>query len=247
MIVIDRVHWGPVRFTSRGYRRIQIAVWCTLLIGPAFILAGLHDHSRALIWIGAILLPPSGWLIFQSRRFFAYMIPVKKLEEAKRKVLSNYPHGFFSYECGRKQKLNCFPSRQDLYDVLGRNDGEKLQDWKTEDRVIDSAGREFRIVPRPDKKSYDIEATGETWNYSQLLALAEADARWLKKDPEALRKRVETAPDEKKIPVLMKAVGDERPGPAWSIVAVGLFSLLSFIAIYFGLTRFLPRLIQWLK
>jgi hypothetical protein len=93
--MIDRVHWGPVRFTSRAYRRIQIAVWCTLLIGPAFILAGRHDHSRALIWTGAILFPLSGWLIFQSRRFFGYMIPAKKLEEAKRKVLSDYPHGFF--------------------------------------------------------------------------------------------------------------------------------------------------------
>ena len=78
----------PKRFGWRWYRNVQILMWCTLLIGPAFILAGMHDNSRGLICTGAIVFALSGWLIFRARSFFAYIIPAKKAQEAKRKVLS---------------------------------------------------------------------------------------------------------------------------------------------------------------
>ncbi|HWW00822.1 MAG TPA: hypothetical protein VNZ64_14085 [Candidatus Acidoferrum sp.] len=230
--------------TWRGYRNLQIVMWCTLLIGPGFILAGRHDNSRGLIWAGAIIFPLSGWLIFRARPFFAYIIPAKKAQEAKRKVLSAYPHGFLSCEPACGPKLKCYRSKQDLFDILGTKDGEKLQDWKPDDRVIDSIGREYRLVPQPNKKSYDIEPTGETWSSEKLLALAEADARLLKKDADALRARVESAPTDKRIPVLMKAVDEMAPGSIWTVVAVGLFSLLFFFAVYFGLTKVIPWLLK---
>jgi hypothetical protein len=235
---------APMRLTWRGYRNLQIVMWCTLLIGPAFILAGMHDNSRGLIWAGPIIFALSGWLIFRARPFFAYIIPAKKAEEAKRKVLSGYPHGFLSCEPACKQKLTCYRSKQDLFDFLGTKDGEKVQDWKPDDRVIDSTGREYRLVPQPNKKSYDIEPTGETWSYEKLLDLAEVDARLLKKDASALRARVESAPAEKRIPVLMKAVEEMAPSPIWALVAVGLFILLFFFAVYFGLTKVIPWLLK---
>ncbi len=92
-------------------------------------------------------------------------------------------------------------------------------------------------MPQPKKKSYDIEPTGETWSSEKLLALAEADARLLKKDADALRARVESAPTDKRIPVLMKAVDEMAPGSIWTVVAVGLFSLLFFFAVYFASPR----------
>lgn len=211
--------------------------------GNSVIIPGADEfRNGALIGLGAVLFALAGLLVVKSRPFFAYIIPKKKAEPAPapRKVLTAYPHGFLSYEPGCRFKLACYRSKQELHDFLGTNDDEKLQDWKPEDRVFDSIGREYRIMPRPNKKSYDIEPTGETWSYEKLLTLAEADARLHKKDPVALRQRVESAPDDKKIPMLMKGVEELQPRDAWALTFLGVFCLVSFFAIYFGITWFLP-------
>ena len=60
-------------------------------------------------------------------------------------------HGFASYEPGSKRKVNVFPDKECLMEVLG-HDGNPLQQWQPEDRMVDATGREYRLVKRTGQK-----------------------------------------------------------------------------------------------
>jgi len=143
------------------------------------------------------------------------------------------PQGFASYEPGDKRKLNVFPDKECLMEVLGHK-GAPLQEWKPEDRVIDATGCEYRLVKEPGKKSYDLDPTGETWSYERLLDAAEADARLLKKDPGTLRRRLDDVAAEDRMAVLMKCIDDQPVGPRWVMAGLFLFLALFFLAVMFG-------------
>ena len=68
-------------------------------------------------------------------------------------------------------------------------------------------------MPNTDKTRYHLEPTGQTWTAEQLLDVVVADARLLKRDTDALRRRVTDVPGEKRIPVLMKCIDDLPAGP----------------------------------
>src|SRR5579859_6865468 len=106
---------------------------------------------------------------------------------------ASYADGYASYEPGSKRKLNVFPDKECLDDVLGTNDGKPITQWKSEDRIIDISGREYRLLKEPNQKSYALDPTGETWSYERLLGVAEADAQLLKRDPAMLRRQVNDA------------------------------------------------------
>ncbi len=140
---------------------------------------------------------------------------------------------FLSYEPACKRKLNAFPDEDCLKQVLGQ-DGEKVQDWKPNDRIIDSNGRVYRLIPKRNRKSYDMEATGETWDYQKAFDLAVADANLLKRDSKALRQRVEESPEEKKLAVIIDYVDRLPAGPKWFWFALALFLILFFLAVFLG-------------
>jgi len=117
--------------------------------------------------------------------------------------------------------------------VLG-HEGQKLQDWKPDDRVIDCSGNTYRLVYRLQDDHYDLEPACETWDSAKLLAIAMEDARLLKRDPEALRQRVERAPEADKIQVLVESIG-EFPANPWSGLALIFgFVLLFGLAVFYG-------------
>jgi hypothetical protein len=144
---------------------------------------------------------------------------------------------FISYEPACKRKLDCFPDKECLLQVLG-NDSKKLQDWEPDDRVIDASGHVYRLVYRPQNKWYDIEPTDETWDYPKLLELAIEDAQIIKKDSRALRDRVDRAPDVEKITVIMQCVDDPPAAARWVMIGFFLFLILFALAVFFG-TAFL--------
>ena len=215
--------------------------------GNAVLIPGADEFgNRLFIWGGGILCVLVPWSVFRSRSFFAQRIAAAKAAEAARAArpaserIASLPHAYASYEPGDRRKLNCFPDKDCLLEVLGQK-GKKLQDWKPEDRVIDTAGREYRLVNLPGQDNYDIEPTGETWSYERLLDVAEADARLVKKDLVALRRRVEEAPAEKKMAVLMKGIDNLSTASSFGarlVMAGGvLFLLLFFVAVMFGAAK----------
>jgi hypothetical protein len=146
---------------------------------------------------------------------------------------ASLPHGFASYEPGNKRKLNVFPDKDALMQVLGHDDGKPLQEWQPEDRVIDTAGREYRLRKDPEKKYYDLDATGETWNCERLLGVAEADGKLLKKNPEVMRHRLDGVPESEKMAVVMKSIDELPAGPRWVLAGFILFLILFFVVITF--------------
>jgi hypothetical protein len=161
---------------------------------------------------------------------------------------ASYPHGYASYAPGSKRKLNVFEDKECLLEVLGSNDGEPIQEWRPEDRVIDVTGREYRLVKQPGKKGYDMDPTGETWSCERLLNVAEADAQLLKRDPATIRRRVNDAPEDKRMAVLMKAIDELPIGVWWFWPVFFLFLILFFLAVVFVAGKFfmwLSTRYQW--
>jgi hypothetical protein len=151
---------------------------------------------------------------------------------------TSYPDGYASYEPGSKRKLNVFPDKECLQEVLGQDDGKPLQEWQPDDRVIDAAGREYRLTKQPSKQGYDLDPTGETWSYERLLDVAEEDARLLKRDPEEIRSQVADAPESERMAVLLKVI-DELPVGVWWVWPVFfLFLILFFLAVVFVAGKF---------
>ncbi len=193
--------------------------------------------GRIQMGAGIFVMPLAVFLFFRSRKEYARLAVQRPKDQtrprpaAAKSDLSATP--FLSYEPGSKRKLNCFPDKECLLDFLGHG-GEKLRDWKSDDRVIDVSGRPYRLAESPDKKRYELEATGETWDWQKILALAVNDAALIKKDPIAIQRRVEQAPDTGKIHAIMQCV-DELPAASfWFWVGFGLFLLLFFLAVFFA-------------
>jgi hypothetical protein len=160
--------------------------------------------------------------------------PARKIKPLKSDISSQ---SFLSYEPARKRKLNCFPDKECLLEVLGHK-GDKLQDWEPDDRVVDTSGHVYRLVYRPQNKWYDIEPTDETWDYAKLLELAIEDAQTIKKDTKAMRDRVDLATDAEKITVIMQCVDDPPAAARWVMIGFFLFLILFALAVFFG-TAFL--------
>ena len=213
----------------------------------ALIPGANETGNRSAIWNGSIIFVLIVGLLFRTRKFFPERIAAARAEESRLSHVSRTAgllHAFVSYEPGSRRKLNCFPDQDCLDQVLGHGD-KKIQDWKPDDRIIDSDGKEYRLVNRPEKKCYDLESTGQTWSLERLLEAAEADARFIKKDPDALRRRVNDAPAEKRMAVLMKCI-DDLPtfGTLKTKLALAgffLFLLLFFLAVMFGV----GKIISW--
>jgi hypothetical protein len=149
-------------------------------------------------------------------------------------------HGFASYEPACKLKLNIFPDQHCLDEVLGHR-GKPLQDWKPEDRIIDVAGGEYRLVKEPDKKVYDLSPTGETWTYERLLGVAEEDERAAKKNPEALRRLLDEVAETDRMGVLMKALDEKSQMPRWFETA-----FLAFLVLFaFGCASLSVVIFEW--
>jgi Protein of unknown function (DUF3592) len=124
------------------------------------------------------------------------------------------PEGFASYEPGSKPSLSVFPDRECLDEVLGHR-GKPLQDWKPDDRVIDAAGREYRLLKRPDKNCYDLDPTGQNWTPDRLMDVAVSTFRANRRNPGALRDLLDSVPEEKRMAVLLKSLDQKTEMPAW--------------------------------
>jgi hypothetical protein len=203
------------------------------------VINGIRDnYNRIAIWCGGIMFVVMAPLVFLANRFLNKLVAWRKANPPKmrkRERIAAYPHGFVAYEPGCEQKLKCFANRDDLDQFIG-HDGKALQDWKPDDRVIDAKGQEYRVVPS-GKRRYDIEPTGERWNWERLLEIAMADAKLVKKDPDEIRRRVTDAPVERRLPVLMKCIDEQALGssPSWpAVVVLILFLVLFFFVVFFG-------------
>lgn len=205
--------------------------------------------NRRFIRAGGIAFLGGLLMVFMGRTKLATVKAAVLSAEAKRASgeaeAAGLPNGFASYEPDSKRKLNVFPDRECLDEVLGHR-GAPLQEWKPEDRVIDTAGREYRLVKEPGKKRYNLNATGQTWSYEQLLDAAEADGRLLKKDPKALRRRLNDVRGDKRMAVLLKSIDDLPTGPRWVVAGLLLFLLLFFLAVMFTAGMFFTWLIKLL-
>ena len=231
----------PVKSTTDVFYDPQHPETAVLIPGPD------EAFNRTLIWCGTGFFLLGLWLSFTMRSQLASMKAALQSTDARRRAqgpakASGLPHGFVSYEPGFKRKLNAYPDKECLLEVLG-HDGKPLQEWKPDDRVIDAAGREFRLVKDPGKNRYDLDATGETWSCERLLEAAQADARLLKKDPEALRRQLDDVAADEKLPVLIKSIDDQPMGPRWAIAGFFLFLLLFFVAVMFAA----GKIFMWLQ
>ena len=112
--------------------------------------------------------------------------------------------------------------------------------------MIDSSGHVYRLVYRPENEWYDIEPTGETWDYPRILEWAVEDAQFIKKDTKALRNRVDRAPDAEKIVVIMQCVDDLPTAPRWALIGLILFLLLISVTVFFGAGYLFLWLQKWL-
>lgn len=199
------------------------------------------DEARnaTLIWAGSILFVCLLPFVFLLSRFLNKVVawrkanPPKIPARPKHEEVTVLPNGFLSYEPASKQKLNCFATRDDLDQFIG-HDGKALQRWSPDDRIIDAKGQEYRLVPNDRKTRYELEPTGETRSWEGLLDLAVADAELLRKDSNALRRRVTDVPVENRLPVLMKCVDEMAMGSRSGCIAVILFLLVFFLAVFFG-------------
>jgi len=195
--------------------------------------------NRFCIIDGSILFGLGILAAFMVRgKFAAYKAHMHqentKARTAKAARTASLPHAFASYEPGSKRKLNVFPDKDAVLQVLGQDDDKPLQEWEPEDRMIDVAGREYRLRKDQDKKYYGLEPTGETWGCERLLNLAEADYRLMKKDPEVMHRQFDSVPESERMAVLMKCIDKLPAGPPWFIPALILFLVLFFLAVAFG-------------
>ncbi len=205
-------------------------------------------RNRTFIWSGTGLFLLGLWLSFRMRSQLDRMKAALQSADARRHAQgppkpAALPHGYVSYEPGFKRKLNAFPDKECLLEFLGHDDGKPLQEWKPDDRVIDAAGREYRLVKDAGKNRYDLDATGETWSCERLLEAAQADARLLGKDPGALRRQLDDVATDEKLPVLIKSIDDQPMGPRWAIAALLLFLLLFFVGVMFAA----GKIFSWLQ
>jgi hypothetical protein len=207
----------------------------------AVLIPGANEFAdQQFIWSGPVVILLAGFQLLRLRKQYARMIAQSRETDSKagqnrpadakppKSELSAEP--FMSYEPGAKRKLNCFPDNECLLEVLGHQ-GKKLQDWTAEDRVIDWTGRLFRLVPDATRTQYELAPTGETWSWQKILELATRDASVIRKDPAAIRRQVERAPEAERIRVIMQCVDALPSAPIWIWVGFGLFLLLVFLAV----------------
>lgn len=192
------------------------------------------EGNRKFINCGFIALVGGLLLVTMNFKKLTAMKSAIQTREASQRAAApprpeSLPHAFASYEPACKLKLNVFPDRECLDEVLG-HPGKPLQDWKPEDRIIDAAGREYRLVKEPGKKSYHIDATGDTWTWERLLGVAEQDDRASKKNPEALRRLVNEVAEKDRMAVLMKSLDEKSQVPRWSESAFLIFLVLFALA-----------------
>jgi hypothetical protein len=213
----------------------------------AVLIPGADDAgNRFLIIDGSVLIALGIIVVLMlPQKLARYQAEKKQEKTAPHKPArpASLPHGFASYEPGSKRKLNVFPDKDALLQVLGYDDGKPLQEWQPEDRIIDAAGREYRLRKDPEKKYYDLDPTGETWSYERLLSMAEADSKLLKKDPEAMRHRLDGVPETERMAVVMKSIDELPVGPRWVLVGFVLFLILFFVAV----VAIAASIINWLS
>jgi len=229
----DFVATHPVHSTAEVYYDPEHPENAVLIPGPD------EAGNRTSLWGGGGISVATLLLLVLTRKPLANLKATLQSVEAESRTRgprgsAGLPHGFASYEPACKRKLGVFPDRESLNEVLGQDDGKPLQEWNPEDRVIDAAGHEFRLVQMPGKKSYDLEPTGESWSYERLLEVALADGRLLKRDPGAMRRQMDAVPAEKQMAVLLKVIDGLPTGPRWVIAGFFLFLLLFFLAVMFG-------------
>jgi hypothetical protein len=199
-----------------------------------------EELNRVRIWSGGIIFVGLVFIVLYINRFFNKLVAWRKANPPKTHPSHRpeepqaLPHAFASYEPALTRKLNCIPDKDALDQFLGDDEDKALQAWTPDDRIIDSKGQEYRLVPSTNKTRYDLEPTGQTWTAEKLLDVAVADARLLKRDTDALRRQVTSVPEEKRIPVLMKCIDDLPAGPTWVIAGLILFLVLFFFAVLFG-------------
>ncbi len=197
----------------------------------AALLPGPDVAGNRFFMIGGCAILVCGlFLVTMNFNKLAAMKSAIQAREARHRTVGPHKHGalrhgFASYEPACKRKLNIFPDQQCLDEVLGHR-GKPLQDWKAEDRMIDVAGCEYRIVKEPGKKAYDLSPTGEKWTYEQLLGVAEEDERAAKKKPEALRQLLDEVGEKDRMGVLMKALDAKSEMPQWFEAAFVAFLVL---------------------
>jgi hypothetical protein len=232
---------GPVKAFVRDYHRgAAVDVhYDPQQPGNAVLFPGAdEDRNKIGIWCGSIIFILSVFVLFKVQPKLVKLTAQKKAEEAKAastpkpEKVSGLPHAFVTYEPGCKRKLNCFSDKEELEEVIGNDDDEGLQEWTSDDRVIDSAGKEYRLVKNSGKKRYHIEPTGETWSCDQLLDLTVADARLLNQDEDAIRRRVGNATADKRMAVLMQCIDDLPAGPKWAIIGLIAFLVLFFVGVF---------------
>lgn len=207
----------------------------------AVLIPGANEFAdQQFIWLGPVIIILAAFELLRTRKQYARMIAQSRGTDSKagqsrpagakpaKSELSAEP--FMSYEPGAKRKLNCFPDNECLLEVLGHQ-GKKIQDWTPEDRVIDWTGRLFRLVPNSKRTQYELEPTGESWTWQKILDLATRDATVIKKDPAAIRRQVERAPEAEKIRVIMECVDALPATPIWFWVGFFLFLLLVFLVV----------------
>jgi hypothetical protein len=200
----------------------------------AMLIPGANEFAdQQFIWAGPVVILLSAYQLLRIRRQYARLIaasPKTGSAAAKpaKSELSSEP--FMSYEPGAKRKLNCFPDKECLLDVLG-HEGKKLQDWTPEDRVVDWCGRVFRLVADAKRAQFELEPTGETWTWERILELATRDAAVIKRNPAAIRRQVDRAPEGEKICVIMQWVDALPTAPIWIWIGFLLFLALVFLAV----------------
>ena len=207
----------------------------------AVLKPGADERTNRLgIWCGSIIFACLVYITWRINRFLNKLVAWRKANPPKIRQSHHeekpqaLPHAFASYEPACKRKLNCLPDKDALDQFLGDDDDKALQAWTPDDRIIDAKGPEYRLVPKTDKTRYNLEPTGQTWTAEKLLDVVVADAQLLKRDTDALRRRVTDVPQEKRIPVLMKCIDDLPAGPRWAIAGLILFLVLFFFAVFFG-------------
>jgi hypothetical protein len=99
-----------------------------------------------------------------------------------------------------------------LNEALGHDYSNGL-DWESNDRVIDSSGHAYNIVYDKADRFYHTNDAGEVWDYRKALSLTTDACRTVKRDPQELHHRVETADDANKIRIIMEHVRDLPEGP----------------------------------
>ncbi len=210
----------------------------------AVLIPGADEFGcRIAIWGGSVTVILAAFGLLLPRKEYAQLSAQCRVEDSKSRPSTSAgveeakspgsSGPFLGYAPHYERKLSFFPDKECLLESLGHGD-EKIQDWEPNDRVVDSSGRLFRLVRFAKQKRYDLELTGETWDWQKILALAVADAAIIKRDPNGIRNRAEQAPDGEKISVIMRCVDELPAAPCWMLIGLGLFLLLFFLAVVFA-------------